>query len=123
MQFSTGLITLALAVAGVSAAPGITERQDQAWGFTLLHAYELPDCKGQLLTSQQFVHQDQTSQVCYGGTIQGYNYQSWLVRYNELTRPLNVYSDAGCTGTVATIDGTTPTYTCFNQQIGSGQFA
>lgn len=86
MQFTTGLLTLALAAAGVTAAPGVSERQ--APGFTLFHLYSLPNCQGTLLTGQQFVDQGASSTgVCQAATQQSVTYASWLVRYNELTRP------------------------------------
>jgi hypothetical protein len=97
-----------------------------------------------LLTGQQFVDQGASSTgVCQAATQQSVTYASWLVRYNELTRPgklnmiqqqealsdllthapvVSVFSAAGCSGSSVTVSPSTAINTCFNVQIGSGKF-
>jgi hypothetical protein len=117
MQFSTGLLALALAAAGVSASPNPLLAPRQA-GVVYVRFYPQANCGGDWL--EDTVYFDDQTGTCRAETLQ-LQYASWKVERNEATRNLNVYSGSTCNGPAQTIaGGNTP---CTNSRIGSVQFS
>ena len=119
MQFATGLFALALAAAGVSAAPNPLLQARQA-GVVYVRFYPQADCQGEWL--EDTVYFDDQSGICKTETLT-IPYTSWKIERNEAVRTLNVHTTATCSAnsnSKAIAGGATP---CTNSRIGSVQFS
>lgn len=84
MQFTTGLVTLALAIAGASAAPNAAIEERQTPGLVYVKFYGKGGCQGDFI--EDTVYFDDGTGVCKIETFQG-PYLSWAVESNEALRP------------------------------------
>jgi hypothetical protein len=88
MQFTAGLLALALAITGTAAAPGVSpnpaiERR-QFNGLILIQFFTEPNCQGTMIDSQTFI--DLTNTQCTASQTRVANYPSWRLRQNDLIR-------------------------------------
>ncbi|KAH7320707.1 hypothetical protein B0I35DRAFT_427632 [Stachybotrys elegans] len=115
------LITFGLAVAGALAAPVIESR---SIGIVWIEYFPEADCQGEWLENNVFVDRGQDT-CAPDPTTTWKPYNSFLIRGNDATRALNFFSTADCSigngGTVVTAPGGHAQ--CYNQHIGSVQFA
>ena len=88
MQFTAGLLALALAVTGTAAAPGVSPNPAleprQFNGLFFIQFFTEPNCQGTMIDSQSFI--DLTNNQCTASQARVANYPSWRVRQNDLTR-------------------------------------
>lgn len=82
MQFTTGLLALALAAAGVSAAPNPLIQARQA-GVVYVRFYPQANCQGEWL--EDTVYFDDQTGTCRRETLT-LTYASWRVERNEAVR-------------------------------------
>ncbi|KAI9162718.1 hypothetical protein HJFPF1_04309 [Paramyrothecium foliicola] len=130
MQFSTGLLALALAISGTSAAPSaaIEERQGGTWqGFYHIQYFSGSDCTGTLLTADLFTDTTTNNNCIAPVNVGNTPYQSWRLRTIAGTpRRLRLTTYANCItvgGSAFTIlEPTTPLLSCYNHGVGGGQF-
>ncbi|KAF2868575.1 hypothetical protein BDV95DRAFT_578746 [Massariosphaeria phaeospora] len=124
MQFTTSLLTLALAAAGVSAAPnpaaGLTVRQVP--NLVYVRFFAGGGCQEPWVEDDVFY--DDGTGTCRVEPFTG-TYGSFRIVNNDATRPLTLYTRTDCTtasggNQVVIAPGQTG---CFSQRIGSGSFA
>ncbi|KAI9167998.1 hypothetical protein HJFPF1_04142 [Paramyrothecium foliicola] len=119
MKFS-GLLSLAAAIVGATAAPALEERQEP-FGIFLIQFFNQPNCQGSLQDSQVFT-QYRNAGVCQAAEARVNSYPSWRVRQvTDITSPVTLFSQPGCTGESVTVAPDTPIFTCFTQTVGSGR--
>jgi hypothetical protein len=120
MQFTTGLLSLALAAIGVSAAPNSAIEARQA-GVVYVRFYPQGGCQGPWL--EDTVYFDDASGTCRTETFQG-AYASWRIERNEAIRDLTLFTNTDCSitngGNVITVPAGVSD--CFTERIGSTQF-
>ncbi|KAI9148178.1 hypothetical protein HJFPF1_12004 [Paramyrothecium foliicola] len=120
MQFTTGLFAIALAAAGVAAAPNPLLAERQTPGLIYVRFYPQPGCTGQWL--EDTVYFDDQSGTCRAETLT-LSYASWQVERNEALRTLTIHSSNDCTegdDSVVIPAGSAP---CESIRIGSAQFS
>jgi hypothetical protein len=144
MQFTTTLLTLALAAAGVSAAPsanaGLDTRQTTTPGVVYVQFFNGNGCQGSFVEDDVFF--DDGTGVCRVEPFTG-TYGSFRIVTNGATRPckyqmidlcgmsmltqrtVTLYTRTDCTTTAGgnSVTVNAGTTGCFSQRIGSGSFS
>jgi hypothetical protein len=127
MQFTTGLLTLALAAAGVAAAPGALQERQDTVGLFFIQYFTEANCQGTMIDSNTWVDVNESSNTCQAAPARVANYPSFRVRNTDgMTRPIFLLESSDCSTEKGqaplVVQPNTPIFTCFSQKVGSGFF-